>query len=101
MLRLSFFIILTLIASGVHAEEDPFADLKKGQPKAVGALAERIAMCTHFAGEEPYDAERRKEIAEAMNTYRCGKIERDEAVLRKRYKDKPGELGALQRAHEW
>jgi len=101
MLRFKFFVLLALAASGVHAEEDPFADLKKGQPKEVGAVAERIAVCNHFAGEEPYDAERRQEIADAMKKYRCGKLERDEAGLRKRYKDNPGVLEALQKAHDW
>lgn len=101
MLRLSFFVISILIASGVHAEADPFADLKKGQPKDVAAVAERIALCTHFGGEEAYDAERRKELDAAIKKYRCEKLDSDEAALRIRYKGNPGVQAALQKAHEW
>jgi len=77
------------------------ADLIKGQPKDVAAVVERIAICAHFAGEEPYDAGRRKEIAAAMKKYRCEKLDKDEAALRKRYKDNSVVLGVLQKAHEW
>lgn len=101
MLRLPMFIGLFLIASAGHAEVDALADLTKGQPKEVAAVAERIAICTHFAGEEPYDAARRREIAAAMKKYRCEKLEKDEAILRKRYKDNAAALDVLQRAHEW
>lgn len=65
------------------------------------AVAERIAMCTHFAGEEPYDAARRREIATAMKKYRCVSLDKDEAALRKRYKDNAAVLDVLQKAHEW
>lgn len=101
MLRLTVLIGLVLTASTGHAEVDPLADLTKGQPKEVAAVAERIAMCTHFAGEEPYDAARRREIAAAMKKYRFEKLEKDEAALRVRYKDNPSALGVLQKAHEW
>lgn len=100
-MRLTLLAGLILISSAAHAEVDAMADLIKGQPKDVAAVAERIAMCTHFAGEEPYDAARRKEIAAAMKKYRCEKLDKDEAALRKRYKDDSVVLGVLQKAHEW
>lgn len=101
MPRLTYLICLTLVASIGHAEVDPLADLTKGQPKDVAALAERIAMCTHFAGEEPYDDTRRKEIDAAFEKYRCEKLDRDEAALRRRYNKNPSVQGFLQKAHEW
>lgn len=101
MLRILLSIYFVLLASNGHAETDLLTDLKRGQPKDVAAIAERIAMCTHFAGEEPYDAARRKEIASAMKKYRCDKLETDEAALRKRYKDNHAALAVLQKAHEW
>jgi hypothetical protein len=91
-------VFLTSIA---YANDDPLSELTKGQPRDVAAIAERIAMCIHFAGEEPYDAGRRKEIAEAMKKYRCDRLDRDEAQLRRRYKNAPAVSSILQEAHEW
>lgn len=101
MLRSLLSLYFVLLASICHAETDPLTDLTRGQPKDVAAIAERIAMCRHFAGEEPYDAARRKEIASAMKKYRCDKLDTDEAVLRKRYKDNHAAIAVLQKAHEW
>ena len=84
-----------------YANDDPISALTKGQPRDVAEVAERIAMCTHFAGEEPYDAGRRKEIADAMKKYRCDRLDRDEAELRRRYKNAPAVTSILQEAHEW
>ncbi|MRV76005.1 hypothetical protein GJ700_30255 [Duganella sp. FT92W] len=99
--RLPMLIGLILVASIGHAEADPLAELAKGQPKDVAAIAERIAMCAHFGGEEPYDAARQREIAVAVKKYRCVQLDRDEATLRKRYKDNSAVLRVLQKAHEW
>ncbi len=101
MHRLYMLVGLTLVASACHAEVDPLAELTKGQPKDVAAIAERIAMCTHFGGEEPYDAARRREIAAAMKKYRCEELDKDETALRKRYKDSSAVQSILKRAHEW
>jgi hypothetical protein len=101
MLRGLLSIYFVLLASIGHAETNPLTDLTRGQPKDVAAIAERIAMCTHFASEEPYDAARRKEIASAMKKYRCDGLDTDEAVLRKRYKDNHAVLAVLQKAHDW
>ncbi|XLZ71003.1 hypothetical protein ABT364_03295 [Massilia sp. SR12] len=99
--HIHIFICLLLAASAVRAEDDPYKELTKGQPKEVAAVAKRIAICTHFAGEEPYDAERQQELAAALKKYRCGRLDKDEAALFQRYKDKPSVKAALQRAHEW
>lgn len=101
MHRLPMLIGMILVASNGHAEVDPMAELTRGQPRDVAAVAERIAMCTHFGGEEPYDAARRREIAAAVKKYRCEQIDKDEATLRKRYKDNSAVLRVLQKAHEW
>ena len=101
MLRSLLFIYFVLVASIGHAETNALTNLTRGQPKDIAAIAERIAMCTHFAGEEPYDAARRKEIASAMKKYRCDRLDIDEAVLRKRYKDNHAALAVLQNAHKW
>jgi hypothetical protein len=94
-------IATSLLTSIAHADDDPLSELTNGQPRDVALIAERIAMCTHFAGEEPYDAGRRKEIAVVMKKYRCDRLDRDEAELRRRYKDAPAVLAVLQKAHAW
>lgn len=101
MLRSVLSIYFVLLASTSHAGTTLLTDLTKGQPKDVASIAERVTMCAHFAGEEPYDAARRKEIASAMKKYRCESLDTDEAVLRKRYKDNHAVLAVLQTAHEW
>jgi hypothetical protein len=97
MSRRLILIGLTLFASVSRANVDPLADLIKGQPKDVAAVAERIAMCAHFGGEEPYDAARRREILAAVKKYRCDKLDQDEAALRKRYKGNSSVLGGFKR----
>jgi hypothetical protein len=37
-------------------------DLKKGQPQDAALFIDRYVECNHWGGEEPYDAERKKEI---------------------------------------
>ncbi|WP_154668244.1 hypothetical protein [Pseudoduganella violaceinigra] len=101
MNRLLLPLFLVLFASVGHAEDDPFAELKKGQPKDVAALVERIAICTHLGGEEPYDDERARELAETGKQYRCGRLDADEAALNKRHKGNAAVKKALQKAHDW
>lgn len=100
-MRLLLLIFLPLFVSAAGAEIDPLADLVKDQPKDVAAMVERIAMCTHFAAEESYDAVRRREIAVGMTKYRCVKLVKDEATLRNRYRNNPKVLNVLRQAYEW
>ena len=55
-------------------------------PEFIKSLPKRIQMCHHFAGEEPYDEERAKQIGEAVKKYDCLNVEKD---LKKAYKLKP------------
>lgn len=93
-------LCLFLFAAHASASDDPLAELKKGQPRDVKQLIDRIALCTHWSGEEPYDAERSQEIARAMKDSRCNELEKDEAAARKRYAKRPGTIKALQQAKE-
>lgn len=85
-----FLAILVLasmfIASFALAGEDPLAKLKSGQKKPVAALIDRMVYCNHWQGEEPYDADRAKEINSAILELRCGALDKDEASILKRYK---------------
>ena len=63
-------------------------------PKAVAAFVERQGLCTHWRGEEPYDAARAREIA--LNERRaCRGLERERARLRRIHRNDPAVLAAL------
>lgn len=94
------FISLCFLAAHAFASDDPLGNLKKGQPKDVRELIDRLAGCTHWSGEEPYDAERKREISLAMKDLRCNRLEKDEAAARKRYAKQPSTIKVLQRAKE-
>ena len=55
-------------------------------PVDVKCFVEDAAMCEHFAGEEPYDAERKKEIVLALTKY-CSAARSKLKVLETKYKD--------------
>jgi hypothetical protein len=93
----SFAFLTSFPAS---ASGDPLADLKKGQPKEVAKLIDRLVGCTHWSGEEPYDAERKKEISKAMADLQCERLPADEAAALQRYAKKPAAIRALRRASE-
>lgn len=63
-------------------------------PKDVAAYIERRNECEHFIGEEPYDAARKKYLAEAVRET-CTGSNRDLAALRKKYRNDPDVLKAL------
>ena len=67
---------------------DPATGKARVWPADVARLQEDVETCLHFAGEEPYDAERRKEIEAAIDAH-CGALERDLPDLRRKYKDDP------------
>lgn len=100
MLNRSLLILLCLFASQAAASDDSLASLKAGQPGDVKKLIDRLAGCTHWSGEEPYDAERKREISLAMKELGCDRLEKDEAATRKRYAKRPGVLKVLQHAKE-
>jgi hypothetical protein len=58
-------------------------------PPAIGVFVERRAECAHWAGEEPYDKARAREIARAETKLRCDTVYADEAALRRRRRTAP------------
>ena len=89
-----------LFACQLAAATDDAANLKNGQPADVVKLIDRFAGCKHWAGEEPYDAERKREIAQGMTKLRCDRLANDEKAALKRYAKKPATIKALKRAAE-
>jgi hypothetical protein len=64
-------------------------------PKDVAAVVDRHLECIHWAGEEPYDKARAREMARATIRLKCDSLDRDEAALLKRYPNDPNVAKAL------
>ncbi|KLK91675.1 hypothetical protein AA309_18820 [Microvirga vignae] len=64
-------------------------------PADVRAFAERRLECNHWAGEEPYDAERAGQITGAMERLQCERLKVDEMQLRRHYAGSTAILGVL------
>lgn len=90
ILRVRPFLILGLlwiVAAQASASPSP--------PRDVARFLDRRMNCDHWTGEEPYDADRRREIEAAIRDLRCVTIERDEGRIRKRYAGRPDLLKLL------
>lgn len=70
-------------------------------PRDVRVLIDRRLQCEHWAGEEPYDRARRRQINAAIRDLRCENVEREEARLAKRYSRSPTVLKALTETRDW
>jgi hypothetical protein len=58
----------------------------ENSPRDVRCFVENAVMCEHFAGEEPYDAERGKEIAKAVKK-QCSAAQSKLKFLKIKYED--------------
>lgn len=94
-------IVATLLAAlGLLAPAfaDGYEDLDKlvaTLPKDAGAVVKRRLECDHWAGEEPYDKARAREIAGAIRRNKCDFLERDETATLKRYANDPKVVKAV------
>lgn len=85
-------IVLLMITAPAQAEPavdapaPTLAERVAAQPKAVRKFIARRTECNHWGGEEPYDADRRREIERAVRGLRCDRLDRDEVRLLRRYK---------------
>jgi len=98
MHRRYLVIFLLFCATYALASDDPLAGLKKGQPKEVSELIDRLVGCNHWSGEEPYYAERKQEISSAMVDLKCARLAKDDAAARNRYANKRSTMKVLQQA---
>ena len=80
-------------------DEDPplLADLRRDMPPDVSDVIRRAVVCNHWAGEEPYDNERRARINLAVQTLRCRELDADQAALREQHH---GNEEVLRRIHQ-
>ena len=82
------------------ATEDPpaLAALRKGMPSDVSDFIRRAVGCNHWAGEEPYDEDRRAQIAAAVRSLGCRALDADQAALSRKHAGQPEVLRRLKRA---
>lgn len=96
---------LTALAAALLIGAAPLPVLAGGSPGVkvparVKAFIERREGCEHFAGEDPYDAERARFIAAAVARLRCDRLERDAASLRRMYRGNRAVLAMLE-TRQW
>ena len=85
-MNLSGFFLAAVFLPLLASADEALEHLKQGLPSPVAGFVDRAANCNHWAGEEPYDAERAAEINNALSELRCSSLDADEAQLLKRYK---------------
>lgn len=106
MLRHALLLATLFAANGADGAEPPPAPsdtpLVTGFPNIPAdarRVAERLAACAHFAGEMNGDGgERDKEIGVTMSGLNCSIIDKDVAVIRRKYAADPDVNKALDRA---
>lgn len=64
-------------------------------PADVRRFVDRVEQCEHWAGEEAFDAARRRQINQAFDRLRCDLLERDAARLRRRHAGDRASLALL------
>lgn len=65
---------------------------------SVTDLVERAEGCIHFAGEEPYDEDRRADIERALTELRCDALQREATFERARFEGAPAAQARLDTA---
>ncbi|MEB2845858.1 hypothetical protein GAO09_28490 [Rhizobiales bacterium RZME27] len=91
MLRLTFACIFLVVGLPASAASLP-ADVQT-------YVTEREA-CDHFRGEEPYDAERAKEISAALDRY-CRGTDARLNGLKKKYRNAPAAIREVLNGFEY
>ena len=92
---------ILLAVSGLgDFRHDPDPELRRLStlPRDVRVHIGRQINCDHWLGEEPYDADRRREIDHAVRALRCEVLDREERRLRRRYARSPAVLKAISEA---
>ena len=69
-------------------------------PGDIRAYSERRAGCNYWPSEPASSSVRRAEIQRHVRQLRCETIDREEAVLKNRYRNQPAFLEAIADAHD-
>ncbi len=70
-------------------------------PKDAAAFIARRTMCSHWAGEEPYDEARARALAAMARRDRCDRIEADEKALLRRYAGRRPVIDSIVMSRDW
>jgi hypothetical protein len=101
MKRNARVVILSSIATSLLvASATANATPARPFPPAVAAFLDRSEQCDHWAGEEPYDEARRKEIDAAFDRLHCETIPAERQRLQQRYKKDAAVMNALNESDE-
>ena len=95
--------LVLLLAAAEPAPADGDEALRRrvaAQPAVVRDYFQRRANCNHWGGEEPYDADRRREIDAALKDLRCETIEAEAIFLRRHFAARPETLAVIELADE-
>jgi hypothetical protein len=101
-LQHAVLILITVFATNTFAGyEEDIAAMSNGMPEPVKKVIDRQIACNHWAGEEPYDAERATDINAALASLKCNSLARDEAKLIKKYKSRADVKDAINQAKNY
>ena len=89
-LILGLFVVLSAQVTFAEGKIEP------KMPSDVNALISRIQGCLHFSGEEPYNPERKAEIANAMEKLNCDSLDSDTVKIKKKYRKSPAIIKAIE-----
>jgi hypothetical protein len=78
----------------------PAAIAADNLPSDVKAYVDRRTGCNYWPSEKGYDKVRKAEIAHNIRALNCPTLDREEAVLNARYRDKPDIVAAIADAHD-
>lgn len=91
----------------VPAKPEPVDDeapgvsaLQEGMPSEVRDFIRRAVNCNHWAGEEPYNEERRAQMAAAVSSLRCRELDTDQKELRSRHAKDAAVLARIARSRK-
>ena len=80
------------------AANDALFELAATTPTDIFDYARRASQCAHWSGEEPYDAERRDQIAKAVQDLDCEALSAEGAALKLKYADQASLMAVIARA---
>ncbi len=95
-------IILTagLTILPLSAKDIYLFEASKERPADIKDILERVVMCIHFGGEEPYDAERKAFLEERFTELKCASVDKDLRKIKKKYHHSKKHLKILEKAED-
>lgn len=94
-------MLIVLAATALLSSDADIERAVAAAPPQVRAFIERRRACNHWAGEEPYDEDRARQIRSAVRKLRCHAIERDGERLRRSLVSKPDLLALFDQTADW